>query len=128
MPYICPVCSKLWYSYQSSLECNSCKGWVHHGNRLNCSGLTDSEFKSHQNDEHKHFDCDRCISERNARNKSSIFQQLPFSHECEDNIFNAPNINQRADVCSLTPEELRKFVLQCKSIQNLLNSTQNIII
>ena len=43
--------------------------------------------------------------------ESFTFQQLPFSHECEDNIFNAPNINQRADVCSLTPEELRKFVL-----------------
>ena len=74
----------------------------------------------------KHFDCDRCISEHNARNKSATLQQLPFPHECEDNIFNAPNINQRADVCSLTPEELRKFVLQCKSIQNLINSNDDI--
>ena len=126
MPNICPVCSKSQYSYQSSIQCDSCNGWIHHGNRLNCSGLTDSEFNSHQLDEHKHFDCDHCIIERNAKNKSSIFQRLPFSHECDDNIFNAPTLNQRDDVCSMSPEELRKFVVQCKSIQKVINSDENI--
>ena len=53
MPSICPVCSKNCYSSQNVVECTSCKNWIHHGNRLRCSGLTDVEFQDHTLDEFK---------------------------------------------------------------------------
>ena len=37
-------------------------------------------------------------------------------------MFNAPSTNQRVDVNSMTPEQISKFVRQCQSIQNLINS------
>ena len=121
MPHICPVCTKQWYNYQKCLQCSSCQGWVHHGNRLNCSGLTDAEFQLHVDEEFKPFDCDHCINERNARNSRATFERLPFTHESDINIFNAPTINQRPDINSLSPVDLRKFISQCKSIQDQIN-------
>ena len=125
MPIICPVCSKQRYSYQAVIQCKSCQGWVHHANRLNCSGLSDNEFIEHTTDDDKPYECDHCIIERNSGHNRSNFVTLPFTHESDINIFNAPTLNQRPDVNSLNPEELRKFVQQCKSIRKQLNSEHN---
>ena len=121
MPVICPVCTKQWFNYQKCIQCSSCQGYVHHGNRLNCSNLTDTEFQLHVDDQFKPYDCDHCINERNARNKRANFERLPFTHESDINIFNAPTLSQRPDVSSLSPEALRKFISQCKSIQDQIN-------
>ena len=91
MPSTCPVCTRKCYdNYQSQLECSSCRGWVHHGNRLKCSGLTDAEFTEHLNDENKIFECDFCVSSKIAKENNSIFVRLPFPVECEGNIFGKP--------------------------------------
>ena len=122
MPLNCTVCTKSCYSYQARIQCTSCEGWVHHGNRHNCSGMTETEFETHTTDELKPFECDHCVNIRISRTNSSVFHCLPFVDECENNIFNAPVTNQRDDVCSMAPEQLSKFVRQCESIQNMINS------
>ena len=98
MPLICTVCSKTCHSYQGRIQCTSCDGWVHHGNRLNCAGMTDTEFEHHITDELRPFECDHCVNCRISRTNSSVFHSLPFVQECEGNIFNAPDTNQRVDV------------------------------
>ena len=90
MPSKCPVCTKCLYSYQKRIQCGSCFGWVHRGNRLKCSSLTDMEFEQHVSDVYKPFDCDHCVSERISKDNNTIFQTLPFPVECEDNIFGKP--------------------------------------
>ena len=110
MPDICPVCSKKNYSYQNCIQCDSCQGWVHHKNRLRCSGLTDTEFEEHQNDPHKPFECDHCISVKIAKENSTLLVRLPFPVECEDNIFGKPIEKARPDVSSMTSEQLKKIV------------------
>ena len=127
MPVICPVCTKQCFNSQNQIQCSSCHCYVHHGNRLNCSGLTDAEFQLHVGDQFKPYDCDHCISERNSRNNRYNLTCLPFTHESDINIFNAPTINQRPDVKSLSPEELRKFVSQCKSIQEHINLQSDVV-
>ena len=122
MPLSCTVCSKNCHSYQGRIQCTSCEGWVHHGNRLNCSGMTDTEFEHHITDELRPFECDHCVNCRISRTNSSVFHCLPFVQECEGNIFNVPDRNQRVDVSSMTPEQLSNFVRQCESIQNVINS------
>ena len=78
MPLICPVCSKQKYSYQDVIECTRCNGWVHHGNRLECSGLTDVEYLEHVNDEYKPFQCDHCTNEIIAKANNSVFCRFLF--------------------------------------------------
>ena len=124
MPYICPVCSKSYYPQsQNCIQCGTCQGWVHHENRLRCSGLTDAEFEEHQNDEYKPYECDHCVSVKIAKENNSVFVTLPFPVECEDNIFGKPEEKNRPDVSSLTPEQLRKFVKQCDDIKSQLDET-----
>ena len=122
MPNICPVCSKADYPSQNRLECTLCKGWVHHGNRLHCSGLTDTEFEEHRLDEEKPFECDHCISERIAKENNEILVSLPFPIECEGNIFGKPEPTAKPDITSMTKEQLKKFVKTCKEIDDQLNS------
>ena len=124
MPYICPVCSKSYYPQsQNCIQCGTCQGWVHHENRLRCSGLTDAEFEEHQNDEYKPYECDHCVSVKIAKENNSVFVTLPFPVECEGNIFGKPEENNRPDVSSLTPEQLKKFVKQCDDIKSQLDET-----
>ena len=120
MPLICPVCSKQKYSYQDVIECTRCKGWVHHGNRLECSGLTDAEYLEHVNDEYKPFQCDHCTNEIIAKANNSVFLSLPFPIECEDNPFGKPISKPKPDISSMTPIQLKKFVDQCENIDNQL--------
>ena len=53
----------------------------------------------------------------------SVFVTLPFPVECEDNIFGKPEENNRPDVSSLTPEQLKKIVKQCDDIKSQLDET-----
>ena len=122
MPHVCPVCSKNCHSSQNWLECTFCLKWVHHGNRLQCSGLTDTEFAEHKADELKPFECDHCISERNAKINNEIFIRLPFPIECEGNIFGRPAAKPKPDVSSMTPDQLKKFVSQCNLIESQLKN------
>ena len=122
MPSICPVCSKSCHSSQNVVECTSCNSWVHHGNRLRCSGLTDFEFQEHSIDEFKPFECDHCISLRISRENNSVFTRLPFPIECEGNIFGKPSPAPKPDVTSLSPDQLNKFVKQCDDIKKFITS------
>ena len=127
MPPKCPVCSKCLYSYQNRIQCGSCFGWVHHGNRLKCSSLTDIEFEEHVNDVYKPFECDHCVSERIPKSNNSIFQTQPFPVECEENVFGKPTVTSRKrDISSMTTSELNKLVKQCKNIQNKFNPSVNV--
>ena len=126
MPKKCQVCTKNLYSYQNFIQCTSCFGWIHHGNRLDCSSLTDEEFEEHVSDVNKPFTCDHCISERISKENNSVFQTLPFPVECEDNIFGKPpETKRKPDISSLTPSELNKFVNQCKNIENKIKSVSD---
>ena len=127
MPKKCQVCTKNLYSYPNFIQCTSCFGWIHHGNRLDCSSLTDEEFEEHVSDVNKPFTCDHCISERISKENNSVFQTLPFPVECEDNIFGKPpETKRKPDISSLTPSELNKFVNQCKNIENRIKSVSDI--
>ena len=126
MPYICPVCSKNYYPQsQDCLQCDTCKGWVHHDNRLKCSGLTDAEFKEHANDEFKPFECDHCVAVKIAKENGAIFTLLPFPVECEGNIFGKPAEKIKPDITSMTPEQLKKFLKNCDAIQEQLDSSDD---
>ena len=124
MPNICPVCSKNNYPYQNRIQCDTCQGWVHHDNRLKCSGLTNNEFKEHVDDEYKAFVCDHCVSVKIAKENNSIFVRLPFPVECEGNIFGKPIEKYRPDVSSLSSEQLKKFVKQCDVIRDQLDDAK----
>ena len=126
MPKKCAVCTKNLYSYQNFIQCTSCFGWIHHGNRLECSSLTDTEFEEHVNDVHKAFTCDNCISLCISKENNSVFQTLPFPVECEDNIFGKPpEVKRKSDINSMTTSELNKFVNECKNIQNRIKSVSD---
>ena len=127
MPPKCPVCSKFLYSYQNRIQCGTCFGWVHHGNRLKCSSLTDSEFQEHVDDIYKPFECDHCVSELISKNNNSVFQSLPFPVECEENIFGKPTeIKRKPDISTMTTSELNKFVKQCQNIKKQFNPSVDI--
>ena len=122
MPVICPVCSKNLHSYQGRVECTTCSGWVHHGNKLKCSGLTETEFSEHINDVTKPFECDHCVNMKIAQANNSVFVRLPFPVECEDNIFGAPPEmkKRKPDVSSMSPSQLKKFVSEMEAIDDQL--------
>ena len=126
MPYICPVCSKFFYSQsQNCIQCDTCRGWVHHDNRLKCSGLTDAEYEEHMKDEFKPYECDHCVAVKIAEENKSIFVQLPFPVECEGNIFGKPTEKIKPDVSSLTPDQLKKFIKNCDAIQDQLDTEKD---
>ena len=125
MPSICPVFSKNCYPSQNIVECTLCRKWVHHGNRLKCSGLTDFEFQEHTLDEFKPFECDHCIGVRVASENNSICVQLPFPVECDENIFGKPPPTPKPDVLSMSPEQLKKFVKQCDEIKDYVTKSND---
>ena len=122
MPQTCPVCTKKVYnSYQNSILCTSCNGWVHHKNLLKCSNLTENEFESHQNDPDKPYECDHCISVKIAKENNSYFVRLPFPVECEDNIFSKPVAKSKPDISTMTAAQLKKFIKECEAIDKQLS-------
>ena len=122
MPPTCPVCTKYVYnSYQNSVQCTFCLGWVHHGNLRKCSGLTETEFEEHQKYPEKSYECDNCISMKIAKENNSRFLRLPFPVECEGNIFGKPEQKRKPDVSTMTPSQLRKFIKECESIEKQIS-------
>ena len=107
------------------MQCDTCKGWVHHDNRLKCSGLTDAEFEEHKNDEFKPFECDHCVAIKIAKENGKAFVELPFPVECEGNIFGKPVESIKPDVSTMTPEQLRKFIKNCDAIQEQLDTAKD---
>ena len=88
--------------------------WVHHDNRTNCSGLTDSEFVTHCNDQdrNKPFECDSCKS----KSKAKPFFTLPFANLDDSFCF-----NDNSEENILNSLEVKEFIAQCESIQNCVN-------
>ena len=118
MSYICPICNLMWKTNQKSMQCTSCFGWVHHNNKDNCSGLTNTEFKLHCEDDSKYWECDNCCSK-----SMSTFPF--FSDEDDENdclIFNDMKTKQTSDNANRISADANDFVLQCDSIQNSINS------
>ena len=116
------MCTKSVYNnYQSSVQCTTCHGWVHHGNLRKCSSLTETEFEEHQINPEKPFECDNCISVQIAEENNSRFIKLPFPVECEGNIFGKPEPKHKPDVSSMTPAQLKKFIKECETIEKQLS-------
>ena len=88
--------------------------WVHHDNRNNCSGLTDSEFVTHCNDQDrsKPFEYDSCKS----KSKAKTFFTLPFANLDDSFCF-----NDNSEENILKSLEVKEFIAQCESIQNCVN-------
>ena len=96
MPISCSLCSKPCRSDQKRIECSLCLRWVHHSNKLNCSGLTDNEFESHVNDIDKIWHCDKCIATKTYNNFKNLPHHVepfmdtdPFKTPNNKNIFNS---------------------------------------
>ena len=122
MSYFCPVCTNKWKNGQKSIQCTSCLGWVHHNNRNNCSGLTNTEFEIHCNDINKQWVCDKC----NVKSLSLFpFTTLDDTSWLD---FNEIKTNQHTlsdEINMLNSAEAKDFVAQCDSIQNLINLENN---
>ena len=117
MPFICPICIQNLKHNQKSICCSSCLCWVHHNNRTNCSGLTNSEFKAFTFDSSKVWECDKCISK--------YLNFLPFNNFddrdlLDNNINNSNQNNLSEDVNHLLPNVDKDFIDNCNSIANRL--------
>ena len=122
MSYICPICLQGWKSGQRSIQCSACLCWIHHSGKKKCSGLTNTEFALHCNDDSKQWECDKCISK--------CFLFLPFLDDdkdsfCLDNL-DSQNYNKNQnylsdDVNMQISDENKKFVTQCDSVPNLID-------
>ena len=118
MSFFCPICKLKWKTNQKSIQCTSCLCWVHHNNRNNCSGLTNTEFEFHSNDTNKPWECDNC--------SAKSFSTLPF-HDLDDSSwlnFNEIKINHNIvseEINMFTRDTAKEFISQCDSIQNFIN-------
>ena len=131
MPDICPVCAKTCRTNQRQIECSSCNCWIHHGNRLNCSGLTETEFALHSNDDNKFFECDNCI----AGDTLKTFSHLP-QFDSSVNIFssannnNLPSVTESIDspvnIFSSAKNNHKEFISKCSRIENFLNISDHV--
>ena len=118
MPDICPVCSKPYRNGQKSIQCSTCNGWVHHKNRLNCSGITDVEFELHNNDENKIFECDSCTAALTIK----TFAHLP---QFESPIFNEP-LEPPVNIFTSAKANHKDFLDKCSKIDNFLNISNHV--
>ena len=118
MPYICPVCTKPWRNGQKSIQCSTCNGWVHHKNRLNCSGITDTEFDIHNDDEDNFFECDSCVSAITIK----TFAHLP---QFESPIFNE-SIATPMNLFTSAKANHKDFLDKCSNIDIFLNITDHV--
>ena len=111
MSFICPVCTEKWKTGQKSIQCTSCQGWVHHNNRKNCSGLTNSEFVIHSNEIDKPWDCDKCVA------KSFIV--LPFANNDENDWLNFnPNTKLSDDIKIINAVQVSDLISKCDTAAN----------
>ena len=116
MSYACPICYQRWKLGQKSIQCVSCLNWIHHDNKNNCSGLTDSEFLSHCNDINKQWECDKCVS--------NSFMFLPFTHGDDSISFEVnSNLNHLSnDVNFHISNDDKIFRASCDSMINLFDN------
>ena len=116
MPDICPNCSKTCSSKQKQIECSVCNLWVHHGNRLNCSGLTDFEFAHHLKDSSTFYKCDVCISGDTLKTFSYLPQfDLPsYNSDYLVDIFTSAKINNK------------EFITNCSKIEDFLEVSDHV--
>ena len=91
--FCCPICKQNWKDGQESIQCGTCLNWVHHNNRRNCSGLTDSEFKFLSENDGHFWQCEKCFV------KSSIYT-LPFNHLDDENWLNVHNLKVKVNPLS----------------------------
>ena len=82
-------------------------GWVHHNNTNTCSGLTNTEFEIHCNENNKPWECDNC-------NAKSPFT-LPFSNLDDSSWLNFNEIkfkqhNLSDDINMINSPEAKDFV------------------
>ena len=118
MPHICPVCTKPNRNGQNSIQCSTCNGWVHHKNRLNCSGITNIEFEVHNNDESKFYECDSCTASLTLK----TFAHLPEFESTTINEFSEPTVN----IFSSAKANHKDFLNKCSKIENFLNITDHV--
>ena len=103
---------------QKFIQCTSCLEWVHHNNKSNCSGLTNTEFEMHCKDDSKPWECDKCCG--------NFLSTLPFNDLDTGSWlkFNEIKINHNNmsdEINMFTCNEAKDFISQCDSIQNLIN-------
>ena len=111
MPYICPICSKPWRTNQKSIECSTCLKWVHHNNRIHCSGLTDQEFSSHANDSDLIFNCDKCV----AKEVYGQFRYLPHHYEPHLDI-DPFKVSKNQNIFNSAKANHRNFITRCSEL------------
>ena len=116
MTDVCPICKQICDDNVNSVQCASCKGWVHHKNKKNCSGLTNREFNKHNDDVDKFWQCDNCHT-------NSRFA-LPFCHLEEDDWLNFNNLKrkQTSDDVNILSAKSVDFASLCDSVHNLVNN------
>ena len=118
MPNICPVCTKPHRNGQNLIQCSTCNEWVHHKNRLNCSGITDIEFELHNNNESMIYECDSCTALLSLK----TFAHLP---EFESATFNEPS-EPTLDIFTSAKANHKDFLDKCSKIEIFLNISDHI--
>ena len=124
MPNICQICQQILKEGQDSIQCTSCLCGIHHDNLNNCSGLTDTEVSNHHNKPFKQYQCDKCKTKTYSYANTSTLFSLPFSTLDENDwlkfndIKSGPKNLPNHDLISFN---VKDFVSQCASIQNLIN-------
>ena len=118
MTFICPICNSKWKTGQKSIQCTSCLQWIHHNNRNNCSRLTNTEFEIHCNDNNKSWECEKCSAESLFYLPFSVLDDTSWSNFNE---IKSNQINFSDDINTINSTEVKNFVSQCDSIQNIIN-------
>ena len=97
---------------------------MHHSNRLNCSGLTDSEFAQLGSSNDLIWECDKCVSHTVA----NLFSFLPHSDTsvAPSALSHEQDSNPHSNIFSSARFKHQVFILQCSGIDNFLNITENI--
>ena len=116
---ICSICNQICEEDKAAILCVSCKHWIHHANRKNCSGLTNCEFKSHKENDNKFWECDLCLTKSNFN--------IPFHDLNEDDwlLFNGLNKKKTFEDVNIISAKDRKFAEQCEYVQNLVDSNND---
>lgn len=104
------MCNRPWRTGQASLQCTTCMSWIHHGNKKNCSGITDTEFALHENDHTLKWECDHCI----AKVSSTNFINLPFNENCEVFYFE----NETTNIFNSALRNHSEFINQCANLDD----------
>ena len=89
-----------------------------HNNRLNCTGITNTEFELHNDDETKIFECDNCI----AGDTLKTFSHLP---ESESPIFNEPS-ESPVNIFTSAKNNHKDFIDRFSRTDNFLNITDHV--